>query len=63
MSHQYVLVTVSGFEGLPDAPVSKYLSYLGLMVEGEAQPAIPPEWPQDLTHVTPIPLGKLKYES
>jgi rhamnogalacturonan acetylesterase len=48
-------VTVSGLKGLPDAPVSKYLSYLGLMVEAEAQPATPPEWPQDLTHVTPIP--------
>jgi rhamnogalacturonan acetylesterase len=48
-------VTVSGLKGLPDAPVSKYLSYLGLMVEAEAQPAIPPEWPEDLTHVTSIP--------
>ena len=28
-------VTVSGLKGLPDAPVSKYLSYLGLMVEAE----------------------------
>ena len=42
-------------KGLPDAPVSRYLSYLGLMVEAEAPPAVPSEWPQDLTHVTPIP--------
>jgi rhamnogalacturonan acetylesterase len=48
-------VTVSGLKGLTDAPVSRYLSYLGLMVEAEVQPAVPPEWPQDLTHVTPIP--------
>jgi rhamnogalacturonan acetylesterase len=48
-------VTVSGLKGLPDAPVSTYLSYIGLMVEAEAQPAIPPEWSHDLTQVTPIP--------
>jgi rhamnogalacturonan acetylesterase len=47
-------ITVSGLKGLRDAPVSKYLSYLGLMVEAEAPPAVPPEWPQDLTHVTPV---------
>jgi hypothetical protein len=47
-------VTVSGLKGLPDAPISKYLSYLGLMVEAEAPPAVPPEWPHDLTHLTPI---------
>src|ERR1700722_6967731 len=48
-------VTVSGLKGLPDAPVSRYLSYTGLMVEAEAPPVVPPEWPQDLTRVTPIP--------
>jgi lysophospholipase L1-like esterase len=48
-------ITISGLKGLPDAPVSGYLSYLGLMVEAEAPPAVPPEWPLDLTHVTPIP--------
>jgi lysophospholipase L1-like esterase len=47
-------ITVSGLKGLPDAPVSKYLSYLGLMVEAEAPPAVPPEWAQDLTHVAPV---------
>jgi len=47
-------ITVSGLKGLPDAPISKYLSYLGLMVEAEAPPAVPSEWPQDLTHVTPV---------
>lgn len=44
-------VTVSGLKGLSDAPVSKYLSYMGLMVEAEAPPAVPPEWAQDLIHV------------
>jgi hypothetical protein len=46
--------TVAGLKGLPDAPVSKYLSYLGLMVEAEAPPAVPGAWPKDLTHVTPV---------
>ena len=46
--------TVAGLKGLPDAPVSKYLSYMGLMVEAEPPPAVPPEWAQDLTHVTPV---------
>jgi rhamnogalacturonan acetylesterase len=34
---------VAGLKGLPDAPVSKYLSYLGLQVEAESLSA-PPEW-------------------
>jgi lysophospholipase L1-like esterase len=46
--------TVAGLKGLTDAPVSKYLSYMGLMVEAEAPPAVPPEWSQDLTHVMPV---------
>ena len=46
--------TVAGLKGLPEAPVSKYLSYLGLMVEAESAPAVPPEWAHDLTHVTPV---------
>jgi lysophospholipase L1-like esterase len=45
---------VAGLKGLPDAPVSSYLSYLGLMVEAETPPAVPSEWAQDLTHVTPV---------
>jgi hypothetical protein len=47
-------ITVAGLKGLPDAPVSKYLSYVGLMVEAETPPAVPPEWSRDLTHVTPV---------
>jgi rhamnogalacturonan acetylesterase len=39
---------VAGLKGLPDAPVSKYLSYLGIQVEAEALPAVPPEWSQEV---------------
>lgn len=37
----------SGLKGLPDAPVSRYLSYTGLMVEAEPPPTVPAEWSQD----------------
>ena len=39
---------VAGLKGLSDAPVSKYLSYLGLQVEAEAPPAVPPECSQEI---------------
>jgi rhamnogalacturonan acetylesterase len=38
---------VAGLKGLPDAPVSKYLSYLGQQVEAAPPPAVPPEWSQE----------------
>jgi lysophospholipase L1-like esterase len=44
---------VSGLKGLPDAPVSKYLSYTGLMVEAERLP-VPVEWSQPNV-VAPVP--------
>ncbi len=46
--------TLAGLKGLADAPVSAYLSYMGLMVEAETGPAVPSDWPRDLTHATPV---------
>jgi len=44
---------VSGLKALPDAPVSKYLSYSGLMVEAEAPPPMQSEWSRPAVSVAP----------
>jgi rhamnogalacturonan acetylesterase len=40
---------VAGLKGLSDAPVSRYLSYLGEQVEAAPPVSVPREWAQDVT--------------